>query len=192
MIFEEWRPVVGYEGLYEVSSIGRVRSVDRVVPDGRHFRGAMRACPIQHGRRSVKLSRRGPKKFHVHVLVAEAFHGPRPLGCEVRHLDGDSLNNCADNLRWGTKSENTMDQIRHGTHHKARQTRCKNGHELKPPNLGGNASRMRRRVCRACGNAASWGRRNGLLPATHPAVIAESHRRYAALIQQLDTALEAS
>lgn len=178
MIFEEWRPAVGYEGLYEVSSIGRVRSIDRIVPDGRRFRGAMRRCPLSHGRRMVKLSKRGPKLFHVHVLIATAFHGPRPPGQEVRHLDGDALNNCADNLAWGTKSENTLDQVRHGTHHLARKTHCKNGHLLKPPNLVTSPTRGSQRVCRSCGNAASWGFKRGLR-SSHPDVIAESHRRYA-------------
>jgi hypothetical protein len=56
------------------------------------------------------------KTFSVHRLVASAFAGECPYGLEVRHLDGNSMNNSASNLRYGTKSENTYDAIRHGTH----------------------------------------------------------------------------
>jgi len=177
--FEEWRPVVGYEGLYEVSSIGRVRSLDRTTSHGHRLTGFMRKLPVQLGRRSVKLSKgHGPRKISVHVLVAEAFHGPRPDGQEVRHLDGDSLNNCVDNLAWGTGSENTLDQVRHGRHHLARKTHCKNGHPLKPPNLVTSPTRIGQRLCRSCGNAASWGFKRGL-HSSHPEVITEADRRYA-------------
>jgi len=51
----------------------------------------------------------------VHVLVCEAFHGPRPVGQEVRHLNGNKRDNRAENLRWGTRDENVADMIRHGT-----------------------------------------------------------------------------
>jgi hypothetical protein len=47
--------------------------------------------------------------------VLEAFIGPRPENCEVRHLDGDPSNNRLDNLAWGTKAENQADKVRHGT-----------------------------------------------------------------------------
>lgn len=49
-------------------------------------------------------------------LVCAAFHGPRLSGLMVRHLDGNSLNDHADNLAWGTAAENSADAIRHGTH----------------------------------------------------------------------------
>ena len=52
---------------------------------------------------------------YIHELVCEAFHGPRPYGMQCRHLDGNKLNNCADNLCWGTPQENTEDKRRHGT-----------------------------------------------------------------------------
>lgn len=51
----------------------------------------------------------------VHHLVLEAFIGPRPAGCECRHLDGDKKNNRPENLCWGTSEENAADRIRHGT-----------------------------------------------------------------------------
>lgn len=51
----------------------------------------------------------------LHILVCEAFHGPRPKGMWVRHLDGDCANPRADNLAWGTPKENMEDQAKHGT-----------------------------------------------------------------------------
>lgn len=50
---------------------------------------------------------------YVHVMVCEAFHGPRPTGMEVAHYDGDRLNNRPDNLRWATHQDNEADKIRH-------------------------------------------------------------------------------
>lgn len=55
------------------------------------------------------------KRHMVHAAVCTAFHGPRPKGLIVRHLDGDSVNNRAGNLRWGTQEENEADKILHGT-----------------------------------------------------------------------------
>lgn len=55
-------------------------------------------------------------KGSVHRFICEAFHGPCPPGMEVCHNDGNPLNNCADNLRWGTHSDNVRDTIRHGRH----------------------------------------------------------------------------
>jgi hypothetical protein len=59
---------------------------------------------------------RSPKwtQLSVHVVVCTAFHGPRPAGLLVRHLDGDPLNNRADNLAWGTFEENEADKVAHG------------------------------------------------------------------------------
>src|SRR5690554_3506076 len=59
------------------------------------------------------------RKFKVHQLVCRAFHGERPTAShEVRHLDGNPMNNHADNLAWGTRSENALDRSRHGTQHR--------------------------------------------------------------------------
>lgn len=57
------------------------------------------------------------KSVHVHVLVCTAFWGEKPfIGAEVRHLDGNRRNNIPENLRWGTRSDNQRDAVRHGTH----------------------------------------------------------------------------
>lgn len=113
---EEWRPVVGYEGQYEVSSIGRVRSLDR---KAKIRGGAYRVVkgqalkPQKHsaGYRTVNLGRRNQKL--IHELVAAAFIGPKPEGSEIRHLNGDPTDNAVNNLAYGTRSENMRDVARY-------------------------------------------------------------------------------
>ena len=104
---EEWRPVVGYEGLYEVSSLGQVRSVDRIVTrsDGRQCRWKGRTLRVNdtaHGGFAVSLccANGRQKTVKVHTLVAAAFLGPRPKKADVRHLDGNPSNNQASNLAY--------------------------------------------------------------------------------------------
>lgn len=132
---EEWRTVVGYEGIYEVSSTGRVRSVTRTVTwsDGR-----VRECPsivLSHtrgpGYAKVQLYRNKSGRIHrVHVLVCEAFHGARPEGMVCCHSDGNKSNNHSDNVRWDTPRANTADAIAHGhvqrgeRHHRAKLTQA--------------------------------------------------------------------
>ena len=147
---EEWRPVAGYEGIYEVSSRGRVRSLPRVDSRGRRNRGRYLAV-INHpsGHKQVKLSREGtskPGKLHRIVLIA--FMGPPPPGCEVLHGDGDPGNNALSNLRWGTRSENLRDAVRHGTHYWAIKTHCPQRHPYDDENT--YRASDGRRMCREC------------------------------------------
>lgn len=112
---ETWRPVVGFEGRYEVSDAGRVRSldarvryVDRAGREGfRLHQGKVLSARISAGSRYVRVALAPSKTFRmVHTLVAEAFCGPRPDGYVAMHLDGNRRNNCADNIAWGSQSEN--------------------------------------------------------------------------------------
>lgn len=112
---EIWKPVAGYEGLYEVSNKGNVRSLDRhcLGRDGRSelHRGRVLAKQLTwNGYHDVSLANRGAgvrrKHRPVHTLVAEAFLGSRPDGYDVMHLDGDRTNNCVDNLKYGPRAEN--------------------------------------------------------------------------------------
>jgi hypothetical protein len=117
---EEWRPVVGYEDLYEVSNKGRVKSLARVVICGRGTRRIKgRELKRQFIGRypSVMLYINDiDNRFLVHRLVLEAFVGPCPEGMECRHLNGDPEDNrWPENLVWGTSSENAGDRRRHGT-----------------------------------------------------------------------------
>lgn len=127
MTIETWLPVVGLEGDYEVSDQGRVRSVDRVkvykridqysgreITVTRHHKGrllkpARKPC----GHMSIVLGR-GVGSRDVHVLVLEAFVGPRPPIHEGPHWDDDPSNNKLSNLRWGTRSDNLLDAVRNG------------------------------------------------------------------------------
>jgi hypothetical protein len=116
---EEWRPVVGYEGLYEVSSTGDVRSLDKYIPCGYESRGKrlqrgkiLKPYLNAHGYYTVALCNGGPKKEQrtrsVHQIVTEAFVGPRPSESHgVNHKDGNKANNDARNLEWVTAAENT-------------------------------------------------------------------------------------
>ena len=127
MMEEIWKDIEGYEGRYQVSNLGRVRSLDRLVPA---------ACALSKGKQVVNYLRKGkiltdhwagpkgckykyvglskydkPKYFRVHRLVACAFI-PNPDNLpEVNHIDEDKSNNRADNLEWVTRIQNEH----HGT-----------------------------------------------------------------------------
>lgn len=120
---EQWRPVAGYEGLYEVSNQGRVRSLDRLCKSDKRSDQWMKGkilCPKinphRQNRCTVALTRKGvPSYPYISRLVLTAFVGPAPRDHDAAHWDGDPTNNCLDNLRWATVSENMSDKKRHGT-----------------------------------------------------------------------------
>ena len=144
---ETWRPVVSCEG-YEISDLGRVRN----------WRGkVMTPYPDDNGYPTVKPRVNGRyKSRRVHRLVAEAFLGECPEGQEVRHLDGNPANNVLPNLCYGTRSENNLDAVGHGTHVMANVTECPKGHEYTPENTYVYDGR---RFCRRCALIATWRRR---------------------------------
>ena len=125
---ERWLPVQGFER-YEVSDKGRVRSLPREFP---RCAGRVLKPGINHkGHHSVCLSNNGStKQFRVHILVLEAFVGPRPKGLLGLHLDDDKANNNVENLYWGTYSDNAADAVRNGTHYPGSLTECKRGHVI--------------------------------------------------------------
>jgi hypothetical protein len=109
---EHWLPVVGYEGFYEVSDLGRVRSVPHRDGQGRFHQGRIRR-PQWSGQgkyQALFLSMNGVlKQRYVHALVLEAFVGPAPGGMECLHGDDDKTNNRLENLTWGTHAQNQKD-----------------------------------------------------------------------------------
>lgn len=116
---ETWKDIPGYEGRYQVSDLGRVRSLDRRVNIGNGFTRMMRGrilrpAASKNNPHLYVILGHGTAGSPVHQLVARAFHGPRPEGQEVRHLDGDPQNNRADNLAYGTRTENLLDIYRVG------------------------------------------------------------------------------
>lgn len=115
---EIWKPIAGYEGLYEVSSSGRVRSLGRYVNHGKHqyWRcGRIRKPYNTDGYISVSLNKDSKCiTYQVHRLVAEAFI-PNPDHKEqVNHIDGCKTNNNVENLEWVTRSENVIHAIHSG------------------------------------------------------------------------------
>lgn len=124
---EEWRPVVGYEGWYDVSNLGRVR---RVMPSpwakvGRILTAGLDGPGYLH----VMLTRNGKTTTSsLHRLVARAFHGAPLPGQEVNHLNGVKTDDRAENLEWVTRSENHKHAFRIGLKsHANRFVGIKNG-----------------------------------------------------------------
>lgn len=118
---ETWKAVPGWEGAYEVSDHGRVRSVNRVITNCLGVTCRVNGKLLKHGHTAygypyVNLCRNNhPVSREVHALVAAAFIGPRPEGMQVCHNDGDPLNNRPQNLRYDTSKGNQSDRLMHGT-----------------------------------------------------------------------------
>lgn len=132
---EEWRPVVGYERFYSVSSLGRVRTETKRawVPKG-HI---LAPNPRRRNYLSVGLQDERERKRHsLHAVVAAAFIGPRPEGMQINHKDGDPRNNRPENLEYCTCLQNIRHSIETG---------------LKPPG-------PYVRIHQACGERIPWSR----------------------------------
>lgn len=119
---EIWKPVVGYEGLYSVSSFGRIKSHDKIIYAGRNYQPKLRKGIILKqgthggGYATVGLCKDSkPKSFLVHRLVAFAFHNRGDNEkLEVNHIDAVKKNNNYKNLEWVTSSENTIHGLKMG------------------------------------------------------------------------------
>ncbi|MBF4625538.1 NUMOD4 motif-containing HNH endonuclease [Clavibacter sp. VKM Ac-2872] len=163
---EEWKPVVGYEGAYEVSDRGAVRSIPRRAKTGvgtRLVPGGLRKLRADSdGRISVNLSAGNQRRTRkVHHLVLEAFGPTREVGTEACHGDGNPSNNCIDNLRWDTHRENTQDTIRHGRNANLNKARCRRDHQLVEPNLKGAQLAKGERSCLSCAREYALARAQG-------------------------------
>lgn len=152
---EEWVPVKGWEGFFEVSDLGRVRSLDRetVRSDGRTYRlkGRVKKTGVNsQGYPQVRLSNPDKREVRtVHTLVAEHFCGGRESGMEVCHWNGVKTDCRASNLRWGTRSDNALDKQRHGVDPNLNKTHCPYGHLYSEENTYVWKGDGRRR-CRIC------------------------------------------
>lgn len=118
---EEWRSVLGYEGYYDISNFGRVRSLDRMCyAGGGRFRCVkpkiLKLRDNGRGYLAVNLyDDNGPKRYKIARLVLAAFIGPCPKGMESCHNNGNKRNDKLENLRWDTRQANAQDKIIHGT-----------------------------------------------------------------------------
>lgn len=162
MSAETWLPVPGYEGRYEVSDAGRVRSLTRrdargCARPGRVLKGSINS---RRGHVSINLFQANSReRWMVHALVALAFLGPRPSGQEVCHGDGNPANNNLSNLRYDTHSANALDSVRHGTHANAARTHCVHGHEFTMENTYVYRGKRHCRPCNAIRQANVKARR---------------------------------
>lgn len=120
---EQWEDVPGFEGRYQASNLGHIRSLPRAVPCGKPKRNGERHTRISPGKvlsagkasngyLTVSLGRRNT--IPVHTLVAATFLGPRPKGHDVCHINGDPCDNRLENLRYDSRAENILDVYRIG------------------------------------------------------------------------------
>jgi hypothetical protein len=115
IVMEEWRDVVGFEGLYKVSNFGRIQTVKT---------GKIKEQTISKSDNRPYLSLWKNNKIKVcrpHKLVMEAFVSLRPEGLECCHNDGNPQNNHWSNLRWDTPKNNHADKVKHGTTNRGEQ-----------------------------------------------------------------------
>ena len=136
---EHWAVLPGND-TYEISDLGRVRKGDRLLKQRLHY---TRRYPV------VEIHADGRhRETLVHRLVLMAFRGYPPPGTECRHLNGIRTDNRLENLAWGTHSENSVDQVEHGTHRNIRKTHCKRGHPFNDENT--YVRGQGKRTCLAC------------------------------------------
>jgi hypothetical protein len=107
MSAETWKPIKGWEGLYEVSDLGRVRSFQRAKQG--QPPAVLESHPNRNGYIRVRLFRNGQRQYgSVHRLVCQAFRGEALPGMQVNHIDGNKANNRLDNLEYATPRENNL------------------------------------------------------------------------------------
>lgn len=135
---ESWSSVEGFEGIYEVSTFGKVRSLDRLVFEKSGKRkfilGRILVPKVQkNGYLLVKLSKNGGINLrYVHELVLTTFVGPRPKKCQARHFPDNDKSNCrASNLKWRTPKQNQADRKLVGNDHKSVAPRGKLHYKFK-------------------------------------------------------------
>jgi hypothetical protein len=149
MAHEEWRDVVGYEGYYQVSNLGRVRSVDRRIIDSfgneRFYKGKpLKPSLKSTGYYSVALCKDGNKDTAaIHRLVATAFLESDSNHTYIDHIDGDRTNNKLSNLRWCTQKENLKYAAEAGSIDQSRIARAGKRY-ISKHKMGGHLTRVLR------------------------------------------------
>lgn len=114
MTIELWEDVKDYKGIYSISNLGRIKRI--LNSSETNSEGILKLQINPYGYSQITLCKNGHRRtLKLHRLVLESFIGNCPNGMECCHMDGNKQNNQLTNLRWGTKSENAQDAIRHGT-----------------------------------------------------------------------------
>ena len=130
---ETWRPIPGFEGLYEVSDLGRVRSLVNSHRMPRHVPLVMRQETERHGYRRVMLRSSATRRHHlVHRLVALAFFGPASDGAVCNHMDGVKSNNIPSNLEWTTSKGNAAHAVATGLYPSGERHGSRTKREARP------------------------------------------------------------
>ncbi|MEK0325647.1 MAG: NUMOD4 domain-containing protein [Nitrosopumilus sp.] len=109
MIQETWKPIVGYEDAYEISDLGRVRSLDRIIAIRFGVMGRLRGKMLKvytHPSDHYPTIRLKGHRHNIHTLVLTAFRGSKPKGMECGHLNDDPVDNRLCNLEWMTHKRN--------------------------------------------------------------------------------------
>ena len=120
---EHWFPVLGYEGAYEFSNLGRLRRI--LAAPGATVGRIAKPFVTVDGHLRVKLSVGGRcRHLFIHQLILETTVGPCPPGQECRHLNGNPADNRPENLAYGTHTENMADRVIHGTSNRGEQNGC--------------------------------------------------------------------
>lgn len=154
---EAWKPIPNWEGYYEVSNQGNVRSVDRVIIHPT-FNAPTRIKGVRlkkfandKGYLCFHASRNGKyRRVWIHRAVLEAFVELKPAGAVCMHLNNDPADNRLENLRWGTQQENIRQCVEDGRQVNAKKTHCPRGHKLVEPNLVPYHLKRGKRACYSC------------------------------------------
>lgn len=162
---ETWRDIPGYEGYYQASDLGGIKSLRRVIMRSNGSPQTIRERILKpafdtFGYLHVVLNApdKSIKTFRVHRLVMWAFNGPTPDGLEICHNDGEHTNNRLDNLRFDTHAANMADTVTHGVTEKFRTKECPQGHAYDEKNTGYSFRKSDGfwvKHCRAC-KRARW------------------------------------
>lgn len=179
---EHWIAIPGHQG-YQASSLGRIRSTDRVVPhrDGTSTRRRGRVLSGGRTRDGYRMVIVRGKTYKVSGLVALAFHGERPAGLVVRHLNGNASDDRPQNLAYGTVSENVLDEVHHRTHIHASKTQCPQGHPYDSRNT--RIERNGGRRCLACKRENERARKSRIRASHYP--LKEAAKRMGLTAEQI-------
>lgn len=149
---EQFKTLPGYEGRFEVSLNGTVRTAPYTDAAGRQRKSRIiRPQPSKHGHLMVRLCYNGSVlTTYVHRLMLSAWVRPPRPGEYACHRNDVPDDNRLENLYWGTPADNTRDSVRNKGHRESKKTHCKHGHPLSGDNVYTPPGKPTWRVCREC------------------------------------------